>query len=100
MSRFSRITSSKKTRPVQRPIQDLGQRELGLKDRHVVAIAGRAILGGERMGKTRQPFPQQLVDLGGRETVAELLQSSGIGAAQDAVVQSLKRRSLPWPVGA
>ena len=42
------------------------------------------------MGQPRQPLPQQRVDLGGREAVAELLQPSGVGAAQDAVVQGLE----------
>ena len=75
----------------QRPVQDLGQRELGLEDRYVVAIAGQTIRGGKRMGQQPQPLPQQRIDLVIREVVAELLQSSGVGAAQDAIVEGLKR---------
>ena len=34
--------------------------------------------------------PQQRVDLASREPIAESLQSRGVGAAQDAVVQGLE----------
>src|SRR5580704_9483740 len=67
----------------QRPVQDLGQRELGLEDRYVVAIAGQTIRRGKRMGQKPQPLPQQRIDLVIRQVVAELLQSSGVGATQD-----------------
>ena len=40
-----------------RLVQDLGQRELCLEDRYVVAVAGRAILRGKRVRQPRQPFP-------------------------------------------
>ncbi len=48
----------------ERPVQNLGQGELRLEDRRVVTAAGRATLGGERMGQSSQPLAQQLVDLG------------------------------------
>ena len=71
-------------------VEDLGQGELSLKDRNVVAIAGCSILGREGVRDARQPLPEQHVDLVGRESIAELLQSSGIGAAQNAIVQGLE----------
>src|SRR3954465_12189537 len=90
MSRFSRITSSKKTRP------DSGRSRTWVRENSawridtVVAIAGQAIRDGERMGEPPQPLPQQRVDLVAREVVAELLQPSGVGAGEDAVFQGLE----------
>jgi len=72
-------------------IQHLGQRELGLQDRDVVAVTGLAIDPGERMGQQAQPFAQQGIDLACREAVADLLQAFGVGAVQDAVVERLER---------
>lgn len=40
------------------PIQHLGQGELGLHHRDVVAVAGGLVLGGERVGQSRQPFTE------------------------------------------
>ena len=40
----------------QRSVQHLGQRELSLEDRDVVAKAGRAVLRGEGMGQPLQPL--------------------------------------------
>ena len=68
----------------------LGKCRLSLKDRNVVAIAGCSILGREGVRDARQPLPEQHVDLVGRESIAELLQSSGIGTAQNAIVQGLE----------
>lgn len=44
-------------------IERLGQRELGLEDRDVVAEAGFSIRGGERVRKKVQPLAKQAVDL-------------------------------------
>ena len=90
------MTSSKKHATRARSVQDLGQGELGLQDRQVIAIAGSTVLGRERMGQTCQPLAQQGVDLGGGQTVAELLQSLGVGTAQNAVVQGFESNRLPW----
>ena len=84
------MTSSKKMRPVRGSVEDLRQRELRLQDGDVVAIAGRAILAREGMRQSRQPLAQQRVDLGGRQSVAELLQTLGVGTAQNAVVEGLE----------
>src|SRR5271156_2380534 len=63
------------------PVEDVGQGELSLKDRNVVTIAGCSILGCEGVRDARQPLSEQRVDLLSRESIAELLQSSGVGAA-------------------
>ena len=73
-----------------RSVEDLGQRELGLQDRDVVAVAGLAVGGGEGMRQTCQPLAQQRIDLGRRQAVAKLLQALGVGAGKDAVVQGLE----------
>ena len=69
------------------PIEHLGQRELGLRDRDIVAIAGGPISTGERMWQQAQPFAQQAIDLRGREAIADLLQACRIGTAQNAVIE-------------
>jgi hypothetical protein len=47
-----------------RLVEHLGQRELGLQDRELVAIAGGAIAWGKRMRQASQPFAQQSINLG------------------------------------
>lgn len=54
-------------------VEHLGERELGLQDGDVVAIAGVPVGGGEGMGQTTQPLAQQGVDLGGRQVIADHL---------------------------
>ena len=61
--------------PGDRPVQDLGQGELGLPDGDVVAVAGRPVGGGERVRQDRQPLAQQGVDLFRAEPVADRLQA-------------------------
>jgi len=77
--------------PGHRPIQHLRQRELGLQDRHAVAVAGAAITPIERMGQPRQPLAQQPVDLLVVQPIADALQRLGVGTGQHAVVQRLER---------
>ena len=50
-----------------RGVEHLGQRELGLQDRQLVAVAGGPIGGGERVRQDGQPLTQQPVDLVGPE---------------------------------
>jgi hypothetical protein len=78
---------------VQRPIEHLGQGELGLQDRDVIAVTGAAIGPGERMRQQAQPLAQQGIDLLCREAVADLLQPFGVSAAQDAIVERLERNA-------
>src|SRR5262245_30199012 len=72
------------------PVEHLGQRELGLKNRNVVTIAGCSVLRCEGVWNACQPLSEQRVDLLCRKSIAELLQSSGVGAAQNAIVQGLE----------
>ena len=55
----------------QRAVEDLGQSELGLENRDVVAISGTAILARERMGQTPEPLAQQTIDLFRRQSVTD-----------------------------
>ena len=87
-------------------VEDLGQGELSLKDRNVVAIAGCSILGREGVRDARQPLPEQRVDLVGRESIAELLQSSGIVQLRTPLSRASKgipslascRLTYSWPL--
>ena len=51
--------------PRHGPVQHLGQRELGLQDRDVVAVPGGPVGVGERVRQDRQPLVQQRLDLSG-----------------------------------
>src|SRR5215831_12429416 len=77
--------------PRDRLIEHLGQRELGLQDRELVAIAGGAIAWGKRMRQASQPFAQQSINLARRQLVAHALHQFGVGTGLDPVVQRLER---------
>ena len=72
------------------PVQNLSERELGLEDGHIIAVAGGAVLSRERVGQTGQPLAQQGVDLRRRQSVRDFLHPRGIGAREDAVVEGLE----------
>jgi len=88
--------------PGEGPVQELGQRELRLEDRAVVPVAGLAVGRGERVRQPAEPLPEKGIDLGGRQPIAEGLESARIGAGADAVVQGLEGnpalRQLPLDV--
>ena len=79
--------------PRDRLIEHLGQRELGLQDRELVAIAGGAIAWGKRMRQASQPFAQQSINLARRQLVAHALHQFGVGTGLDPVVQRLERHA-------
>ena len=58
MSRFSRITSSKKTLGYG-PVQHLGQREFRLYNRNLVPVTGLPVSRGEGMRQLAEPLAQQ-----------------------------------------
>ena len=84
-----------------RPIEHLGQRKLRLQDRHVVAVAGLAILRRCRdaatvpatCAATRRSWPRT-------KPSQSCLQAFGVGTGENAVVRAPRRRCLPWPVAA
>jgi hypothetical protein len=73
--------------PRDRPVQYLGQGELGLQDGDVIPVAGLAVRGGERVRQQREPFAQQPVDLLGPELVADRLHRGWVRAGGEPVVQ-------------
>ena len=70
-----------------RLIEQLGQRELGLQNRQLVAVARGPIRSGERVRQPGQPLAQQRIDLLFSEPVADPLQSYRIIDGGEAVVQ-------------
>lgn len=72
------------------PVQHLGQGELGLQDRDVVAVAGAPIGGGEGMREPSQPLAQQPIDLVRAEAVTDPLQPRGVVAGGETVVERLE----------
>jgi hypothetical protein len=79
------------TTPRDRPIEHLGQGELGLQDRELIPITGRPVRWGEGMRQATQPFAKDGVDLGGVQRVGDSLDAAGRIARADAVVQGLER---------
>src|SRR6202008_1952268 len=51
-----------------RLIQDLGERELGLPDGHLISIARRTVAWRKRMRQAAKPFAQELVDPAPRQS--------------------------------
>jgi hypothetical protein len=72
-------------------VEDLGQGELGLQDRQVVAKPGAAVGGGERVRQPRQPFAHERLDLRVGQAVADPLQPPRLGAGGEPVVQRCVR---------
>ena len=79
--------------PRHRLVEHLGQGELGLQDRDVVAVAGGAVGGGERVRQDRQPLAQQRVDLRRSQAVADRLQRGRVVDRGEPVVQRLERNA-------
>src|SRR5215218_3035603 len=76
--------------PRDGPVEHLGQGELRLQDRQLIAVAGGLVLGRERVGQDRQPFAQQRVDVFRAEAVADRLDSGHVLAGGEPVVQRLE----------
>src|SRR5450755_2509758 len=73
-----------------RLVEHLGEGELGLQDRELVAIAGSAVAGWKRMRQAPQPLAQKPIDFFRRQAVAQPLRQLRIGAGLDAVVERLE----------
>src|SRR6202521_941602 len=72
--------------PGDRLVEHLGERELGLQDGEIVAIARGTVARREGMRQAAKPFAQQLIDLGLRQALAQPLRQLGVGTGLDAVV--------------
>jgi hypothetical protein len=72
-----------------RLVEHLCQRELGLQDREVVAIARRAVLRRKRVRQSREPLAEHGLDLRLVELIGDPLGLLGARAARQAVVQCL-----------
>jgi hypothetical protein len=70
-----------------RLVEDLRERELGLEDRDVVAVAGLAVGGGEGVREAGEPLARQGLDARGREPVAERLGAARVGAGKEPIVE-------------
>ena len=72
-------------------VEHLGEGELGLQDRELIAVAGQAVSRRERVRHPRQPPPEERVDLRVRQSVADTLQSVRVIALKETVVQRRER---------
>src|SRR2546426_1015233 len=74
---------------VQGAIEDLGEADLHLENRKLVAHSHGAVGRGERMRQPAQPAAEESVDILGAEIVADLLQRNRVVAGEEAVLQFL-----------
>ena len=51
--------------PGHRAVEHLGQGELGLQDRQLIAVAGGLVFWDEQVGQDRKPLAQQGLDVFG-----------------------------------
>lgn len=72
------------------PVEHLGQGELGLEDRDVVAVAGPSVTSAVGMGQTGRPLADKALDLGGAERKADVLERGRIRAALEPIVEGLE----------
>src|SRR6202030_1096454 len=79
--------------PGHRLIEHLGERELGLQNGELVAIARDTITRWKRVRQAPQPLAQQSIDLVRRQPVAQLLHQ--LGGAQDSMPLSSASNSTP-----
>jgi hypothetical protein len=73
--------------PRHRTVEHLGEGELGLQDRDVVAVAGRPVLRAEGVRQEGEPLAQQGVDLRRAQGVAQALHGCGVVDGGEGVVQ-------------
>jgi len=71
-------------------VEHLGEGELGLEDRDVVAVAGPAVLPGEGVGQAGEPLASKRVDLVVRQSVTDLLEALLVLTGCEAVVEGLE----------
>ena len=76
--------------PLHGPVEDLGERELGLQDGDLVADPGRPVVARERVRQALEPLAQQVVDPLRRQFAGQPLSQRRVGTRQDAVVQRLE----------
>lgn len=75
--------------PAHGLVEHLGQGELRLQDREVVAVPGGAVGWAERVGQDRQPLAQQGIDLLRTQAVTDRLQRGRVIDRGERVVHRL-----------
>ena len=90
MSRLSREDLFEEDPPGDRAVEHLGQTELGLQHRQLVAVAGGLVLRGERVGQDCEPLARQPLDGFRSEAVADLLEPVHVLDRGEPVVQRLE----------
>jgi hypothetical protein len=71
----------------QRPVQHLGEGELGLQDRHLIPVVRGDVLRGERVRQPGQPLAGQRLDLLAVQAVADRLDRGGVVDRGEGVIQ-------------
>ena len=77
------------------PVQGLGQGELGLEDRDVVAVARSTVGSGEGVRQDAQPLADEAVDLGRAEPGADRVETLRVLAGEKAIVEGLEGDAGP-----
>ena len=85
----------------RRPVEDAGVGDLELAKRHWISVSDADIGRGKRRGQTPQPSLEEPFHGTETKAIADLLQSGGIPATSESIVQSLigDTGSLQLPFG-
>src|SRR5450755_3416030 len=86
----------------ERPVKHLGEGELGLQDRDVIAIPSLTVATRERVRQGLEPLAGQRVDLPGAQPVTDPLQTPRVLTPSKAVIQRCERDARvggPRPMG-
>jgi len=83
------------------PVEHTGVGNLELAKRHLISISGPDIGLGKRRGQASPPTPEKALHRAWAEPITDLLQSGGIPATTESVIQSFIRDAgfLQLPFG-
>src|SRR3989441_7661662 len=81
----------KKMAALDGTVENLGQTDFELTDRDAMIEAGGPVLGTQRPGQAVRPPVKKLLQIAGAELVTDRLQTGGIGAGEEAVVETGER---------
>jgi hypothetical protein len=70
-------------------MEDAGLRYLELAESQLVPVPGFQVRWGERTRQTEKPPRKETLDLRRPQAIADFLQTNGIGAGTETVIQSL-----------
>src|SRR5437899_8730440 len=75
-------------------VEDLGQTDFDVAEGEAMVVAGRAFGGRHRPGQPMRPAVEERLNVGGTERIAGGLERGGVGAGEEAVVETFKANAI------